>query len=193
MNKTVGRSKLKKKKKCSKELLFFCTPKYAFRIPENNNNNLNASANFRFEYREEERPLLLLFLFLSFRERKMSSSSSSLKDDDFENSKSSNRWQRFWGSSSASLSSSSKVNPRVMCRDSLNEVLEKTKHLRALMRLCLHEEKKEEEKKSTPNSKTKSLLERMLLFALLELSTRKASTETFKQSSQAWTSVSCAF
>ena len=118
----------------------------------------------------------------------MSSSSSSLKDDDFENSKSSNRWQRFWGSSSASLSSSSKVNPRVMCRDSLNEVLEKTKHLRALMRLCLHEDKKEEEKKSTPNSKTK-LLSRMLLFALLELSTQKASTETFKKSSQAWTSI----
>jgi len=63
----------------------------------------------------------------------------------------------------------------------------------ALMRLCLHEDKEEEEKKSTPNSKTKSLLERMLLFALLELSTRKASAETFKKSSQAWTSVSCAF
>ena len=119
-------------------------------------------------------------------------SSSSLKDDeDFENSKSigkMGKWQRFW-SSSASLSSSSKVifNPHLMCRDSLNEVLEKTKHLRALMRLCLHEDK--EEKKSTPNSKKTKLRSRMLLFALLELSTQKASTETFKKSSQAWTSI----
>ena len=124
-----------------------------------------------------------------------SSISSSLKDDDFENSKSTpvsrgemGKWQRFW-SSSASLSSSSKVifNPHLMCRDSLNEVLEKTKHLRALMRLCLHEDK--EEKKSTPNSKKTKLRSRMLLFALLELLTQKASTETFKKSSQAWTSI----
>ena len=84
-------------------------------------------------------------------------------------------------------------SPLLACRETAIDALEKTKHARALIALCLREEddekKRRKKKKSTKIMNSMPLLAQLSLFVLLELSTQKASTETFKKSSQAWTSI----
>ena len=88
-----------------------------------------------------------------------------------------------------------RINPLAMYRQNLDEILAKTKSARELIGLCLREQQQQQQQQQQKKNKKKNkkstpkLSTQLSLFILLEILTQKSSTETFKKSSQAWTSI----
>ena len=85
-----------------------------------------------------------------------------------------------------------RINPLAMYRQNLDEIRAKTKSARELIGLCLREQQQQQQQKKNKKKNKKStpkLSTQLSLFILLEILTQKSSTETFKKSSQAWTSI----